>query len=83
MPYYFYVLQSLKDGFLYKGSPENIEARIAQHNAGKTKSLRHRTPFKLVHIEEFSTREEAIAQEKWSKTLQGGKVLREILRRKS
>ncbi|MGH8003852.1 MAG: GIY-YIG nuclease family protein [Limisphaerales bacterium] len=83
MPYYFYTLQSLKNGSLYKGSAENLETRIAQHNAGKTKSLRHRIPFRLVYFEEFSTREEALAREKWSKTLQGGKALREILKGKS
>jgi len=82
MPYYFYVLQSSKDGSLYKGSAENIEIRLAQHNSGKTKSLKHRIPFKMVYFEEFSTREEALAREKWSKSLQGGKVLRELLRGK-
>jgi len=82
MPYYFYVLQSSKDGSLYKGSAENIEIRLAQHNSGKTKSLKHRIPFKMAYFEEFSTREDALAWEKWSKSLQGGKVLRELLRGK-
>ena len=79
MPYYFYVLQSLKDGFLYKGVAKNIEVRLAQHNSGKTKSLRHRIPLKLVYHEEFGTREGALAREKWSKTLDGGKIIRKLI----
>ena len=79
MPYYLYVLQSLKDGSLYKGITENAEKRLTQHNAGKTKSLRHRIPFKLIYSEEYLTKEEALAREKWSKSLQGGRVLRHLL----
>lgn len=79
MPYYFYVLRSKKDGGLYKGCAENVEHRLAQHNAAKTKSLRHRVPFEIIYVEQYATREEALAREKWSKTLTGGKELRQSL----
>ncbi|MCI0531541.1 MAG: GIY-YIG nuclease family protein [candidate division Zixibacteria bacterium] len=83
MPYYFYVLQSLKDGSLYKGSTENLNARLEQHNLGKTKSLKHRIPFKLIYAEEYSNREEAVARERWSKSLKGGKALQKLLAEKN
>ncbi|HLG93600.1 MAG TPA: GIY-YIG nuclease family protein [candidate division Zixibacteria bacterium] len=79
MPYYFYVLQLERDGFLYKGVAKNIGVRLAEHSSGKTKSLRHRIPFKLVYHEEFCSREEALAREKWSKTLEGGRTIHKIL----
>jgi len=78
MPYYFYVLRSTKDGDLYKGVAEDVERRVAQHNAGKTKSLRHRVPLELVDVEEYATREDALTREKWAKTLEGGKELRRL-----
>jgi len=79
LPYYFYVLRSKKDGDLYKGVAEDVERRLAQHNAGKTRSLKHRTPLVLVHVEEYATREEALAREQWSKTPAGGKELRKLV----
>ncbi len=79
MAYYFYVLRSRKDGGLYKGVAQDVERRLAQHNAGKTRSLRHRVPLSLVHTEEYASREEALARERWSKTRAGGKELRRLL----
>ena len=79
MAYYFYVLRSKRDGGLYKGTAEDVMRRLEQHNAGKTKSLRHRIPFELVYFEEYGTRAEALAREGWSKTLRGEKELGRVL----
>jgi len=76
---WFYVLRSGKDGRLYKGVTQDLERRLAQHNAGKTKSLRHRRPFTLVYREKFASREDAMARERWSKTPAGGKRVRELV----
>jgi predicted GIY-YIG superfamily endonuclease len=35
--FYFYVLYSLKDNRLYKGSTSNLLRRVEQHSAGATK----------------------------------------------
>jgi len=79
MAYYFYVLRSKTDGGLYKGVAENVRQRLAQHNSGKTKSLRHRLPLEVVYVEEYATREQALARERWSKTLSGGEQLRRTI----
>jgi len=47
MAYYFYALRSRRDGKLYKGVAADVDARLAQHNGGKTKSLRHRRPLEV------------------------------------
>ncbi|WP_424281408.1 GIY-YIG nuclease family protein [Eudoraea sp.] len=38
LPYCIYVLQSQRDLLLYRGFTTNLEQRIRNHNAGKTRS---------------------------------------------
>ncbi len=40
--YFVYVLESLRDHGHYIGSTYNLKQRLADHNAGKTRSLRAR-----------------------------------------
>ncbi|MDX2246188.1 MAG: GIY-YIG nuclease family protein [Bacteroidia bacterium] len=54
--YYAYVLRSLTTGFLYKGSTQDLAARVAAHNAGFSPYTKGRGPWELVHFEEFPTR---------------------------
>jgi putative endonuclease len=68
MAYYSYVLRSLKNGILYKGSTENIEKRLKSHNSGMVNFTSKHLPWELVLVEEFETRSEAIRREKWYKT---------------
>ena len=74
--YYTYVLESLKNGILYKGSTENLEQRLQQHNDGLVNfSSKHR-PWKLVYHECFATRAEAMAREKFFKSGKGREWLK-------
>ncbi len=66
--FYAYVLLSLKNGILYKGSTENIDKRVEEHNSGVSKYTSKHLPWKLLHFEEFETRSEALMKEKWFKT---------------
>ncbi len=77
--FYAYVLKSVNHDFIYKGHCENPEERIKQHNSGITESLRPYLPVKLVYKEEFTTREEAIAREKYFKTSAGRRYLKKKL----
>ena len=77
--YYFYVLRSLKTGMFYKGHTGKLKVRISQHNEGKTRSTSSGIPWELIYSEEFTSQEEAIAREKYFKTLQGGKDLKKLL----
>jgi putative endonuclease len=71
MPYYSYVLRSLKNGILYKGSTENIEQRLKSHNAGLVNFTSKHLPWDMVLFEEFASRSEAMKREKWYKTGSG------------
>ena len=60
---YTYIVEC-SDGTLYTGWTNNIEKRILAHNEGRgAKYTRGRTPVKLVHLEEFETKEEAMSRE--------------------
>jgi putative endonuclease len=69
--FYTYIIQSLIDNSLYKGHSMNIENRLSQHNAGKTKSIKSKIPFKLIYFEEFNSRKEAIDRERYFKSAAG------------
>ncbi len=68
MPYYSYVLRSLKNGILYKGSIQDIENRLKIHNQGLVNHTSKHMPWELVLFEQFETRSEAMKREKWYKT---------------
>ena len=60
---YTYIVECA-DGSLYCGWTNNLEKRIADHNAGKgAKYTKTRLPVKLVYVEEFDTKEEAMSRE--------------------
>lgn len=74
--YYTYVLQSEKDGRLYKGMTKDLENRLLQHNSGQTKSTKGFTPWKLVYYEVFESQKEALKREKYFKSGSGREFLK-------
>ena len=77
--YFVYVLQSLKDRNLYIGMTSDLENRIKRHNAGYEKVTKTRVPFKLIHSEQFDTREEARKREKYFKSGFGREIIKKLL----
>ncbi len=60
----FAYMLECSDGSLYTGWTNNLEKRLAAHNAGTgAKYTRSRTPVKLAYFEEFSTKQEAMQRE--------------------
>ena len=60
---YTYILRC-SDDTLYCGWTNDLEKRLASHNAGKgAKYTRSRHPIKLVYYETFETKEEAMSRE--------------------
>ncbi len=76
--YWVYVLKSGKDNGLYIGLSNNIERRIAEHNAGFVKSTKGRKPFSLFYKEIFSNRQAARDREKYLKSGSGREFLKTI-----
>jgi putative endonuclease len=61
--FYVYILYSQSLQRYYVGLTESVEKRLKEHNTGKSKSTRTGVPWKLVHMESFQTRSEAMQQE--------------------
>jgi putative endonuclease len=67
MAFSVYILQSEFSGRYYVGQTRNLRERVAYHQANYSKALRNRGPWKLVHLEEFATRGEAVKRERYIK----------------
>lgn len=66
---YAYILRCA-DGTLYSGWTNDLEKRLAAHNAGKGgKYTRARLPVELVYFESFESKNEAMSREAQFKQL--------------
>ena len=54
-----YLLKSVKRRWYYVGSTNDIQRRLAEHNAGKVQSTKSYTPLLLVFKKDFDTEKEA------------------------
>ena len=67
--YYVYILASRHHGTLYIGITNDIRARIEQHRTGRgSEFVKKYGVYRLVHVEIFTTPQEAIAREKQLKS---------------
>ena len=63
MPFYVYILQSLKDKTYYVGSTSNLKDRVERHNQGRVNYTKPKRPWKLVYSEEHPDRSSAAKRE--------------------
>ena len=77
--YYIYVPISLKTGKPYVGFTDNIQRRLQEHNSGNSRYTKTRGPWKLIYSEKRKTLSEAERREKFFKTGDGRRVLKDIL----
>lgn len=67
--YYVYILKC-KDDTLYTGYTNDLDRRVKAHNDGKgAKYTKCRRPCKLVYLEEYKTKGEALSREAQIKKL--------------
>ena len=76
--YFVYIIRNAQ-GKYYIGHTTNIENRLEEHNRGKTKSLRGRGPFKLIHKEAFNSKAEAVRREIQIKKYKGGVAFKRLI----
>ena len=73
MSYYVYILRC-KDGSYYTGHAKDLEKRFEMHKKGRgARYTRMHEPEKLVYMEEFESRSEAMKRERRIKTLSHNK----------
>jgi putative endonuclease len=79
MSYYVYILQSLKDGKYYIGSTSDVQSRLNFDNAGLQRSTKSRIPFKLILVEIYNLKEDALKREKQIKSWKGGEAFQKLI----
>ncbi len=78
MSYYVYILRC-KDGSYYTGHAKDVEKRFELHKKGRgARYTRMHEPEKLVYMEEFESRGDAMRRERRIKTLSHNKKQRLI-----
>jgi len=69
MPFFVYILQSQTNHSFYKGSTDDLERRLSEHNAGKNTSTKRYLPWTLVWFNTKPTKAEAVTLEMKLKNL--------------
>jgi putative endonuclease len=79
--FFTYALYSDTFDIVYSGQTDNLQKRINEHNGlGEFKAWACRyKPWRLLYVEEFSTRKDAMAREDQFKSGQGRKFLRSLI----
>ena len=67
------------DNYFYKGSTNNLERRLYQHNTGEVDSTRPHRPFRLVYYEAYT--DETTARLRESAVKKSGSISVPLLRR--
>jgi putative endonuclease len=77
--FFVYVLKSDADGKHYVGATQDLERRIALHNAGLYRYTKAHLPWRLVYSESCATRSEAMKRERYYKTGRGREDLKNLI----
>jgi len=70
----------LNNKHLYTGFTTNLERRMQEHKAGNVDSTRNFRPFELIHVERYEMESDARRREKYLKTTEGKRFLRQQIR---
>jgi putative endonuclease len=76
--YYVYILLNEAKTRTYTGVTDDVDKRLAEHNAGRVKSSQLYRPYEVIHIESFETLSEARQKEKYYKSTGGRRRLRKM-----
>ncbi|HEV8514973.1 MAG TPA: GIY-YIG nuclease family protein [Cyclobacteriaceae bacterium] len=74
--WFVYVLKSIGRPFIYIGSTNELERRLAEHNEGLNISTKHYAPFEIEAYVAVKTETKARELEKYFKTGSGKAVLK-------
>jgi putative endonuclease len=77
--FYVYLLL-LKNGEIYKGVTADLKRRIKEHKLGKVTSTKNKRPLSLIHYEAYLLKSDASRREKFLKTTEGRRLLKQQLK---
>ncbi len=76
-----YVLKSITTGRFYVGCTNNINRRLEEHSANKTRSIKNKGPFELIHQENYNSLSEGRKREQKIKSYKGGNAFKKLIMR--
>ncbi|MCH9030613.1 MAG: GIY-YIG nuclease family protein [Bacteroidetes bacterium] len=76
--YTVYAIKSKTRNYIYVGLTSNLNERLHRHNSSYEKTTRAYAPFNLIFFENFLSRVEARAKEKYLKSGVGKEFLKKI-----
>lgn len=79
MPFYVYILQSLKDNSFYIGQCDDLDKRMSKHFDGMSRYTASKRPLRLRYFEIFSTRSDAIKRERQIKSYKNRKYIQSLI----
>ena len=79
--YIVYVLESDSTGRRYVGQTVDLIRRYREHAGGASSSTRSRGPWMVIHTEYFTSRREAVARERYLKSLKSRAAIDRIINR--
>ncbi len=77
--YYVYILL-LNNSQLYTGCTSDLKRRILEHKSGNCDFTKQRLPVKLVHYEAYLRKTDAERRERYLKTSEGKRFLKQQIR---
>jgi putative endonuclease len=80
--YYVYILLNEAKTRTYTGVAEDVNERLAVHNAGRVKVSRPYRPYDIIHTESFETLKEARQKERFYKSTTGRRKIKEMFFKK-
>ncbi len=79
MSFFTYILYSESKDRYYIGSAEDVMLRLNRHNAGATPSTKPGRPWRVVYVEEYQTKTQAILRENYIKSMKSRKYIKKII----
>ncbi len=77
--YYLYILL-LSNGQIYTGYTSNLKRRLEEHKKGNVTFTSKRLPVRLIYYEAYLLKEDAQRREKFLKTTEGKRLLKQQLK---
>ena len=77
--YYVYILL-LSNTQLYTGYTSDLKRRLLEHQHGKSEFTSQHLPVRLIHYEAYSLESDARRRERFLKTTEGKRLLRQQIR---
>ena len=71
MKFQLYFIESMVKDFVYTGITSDINKRLIKHNNGSTISTKKYKPYRVIYLEQFESKTEALKRELYFKSPKG------------